>query len=93
MRRLLIIAAACLSFVSCADESQIKLIPSSDYETVVDGKKVSLYTLKNGDLSMQVTNFGGRVVSLWTPDRDGDYEDIVCHLFRGGWPFCFHARY
>ena len=77
MRRLLIIAAACLALVSCADESQIKLIPSSDFETVVDGKKVSLYILKNGDLTMQVTNFGGRVVSLWTPDRDGDYEDIV----------------
>lgn len=77
MRRILIIAAACLALVSCADESQIKLIPSSDFETVVDGKKVSLYILKNGDLTMQVTNFGGRVVSLWTPDRDGDYEDIV----------------
>lgn len=26
---------------------------------------------------MQVTNFGGRVVSLWTPDKNGDFEDIV----------------
>ena len=26
---------------------------------------------------MQVTNYGARVVSLWTPDRAGDYEDIV----------------
>lgn len=26
---------------------------------------------------MQVTNYGARVVSLWTPDREGRYEDIV----------------
>ena len=26
---------------------------------------------------MQVTNFGGRVVSLWVPDRNGAYEDVV----------------
>ena len=43
----------------------------------MDGKNVSLYTLKAGDLTMQVTNFGGRVVTLWTPDKNGSYEDIV----------------
>lgn len=26
---------------------------------------------------MQVTNYGGRVVTLFTPDKDGNYEDIV----------------
>lgn len=77
MRRILIIAAACLALVSCADESQIKLIPSSDFETEVDGKQVALYTLKAGDLTMQVTNFGARVVSLWAPDKSGSFEDIV----------------
>jgi aldose 1-epimerase len=49
----------------------------SDFQTVVDGKDVSLYTLKAGDITMQVTNFGARVVSLWTPDKAGKYEDIV----------------
>ena len=48
-----------------------------DFNTVVDGKNVSLYTLKNGFLTMQVTNYGGRVVSLWMPDDMGRYEDIV----------------
>ena len=43
----------------------------------MDGKNVDLYTLKAGDLIMQVTNFGGRVVALQTPDRYGKYEDIV----------------
>ena len=49
----------------------------NDFSTEVDGKKVSLYTLKNGFLTMQVTNYGGRVVSLWMPDRKGSFDNIV----------------
>jgi len=26
---------------------------------------------------MQVTNYGGRIVSLWVPDKNGKYEDVV----------------
>ena len=59
-----------------AEKTEVQLIPAANFETEVDGKPVSLYTLKNGDLVMQVTNFGARVVSLWVPDRDGNYEDV-----------------
>ena len=62
---------------SCTAGNQVKLLPVSDFETLLDGKEVTLYTLKNADLTMQVTNFGARVVSLWTPDKNGNYEDIV----------------
>ena len=71
------IAAACVAMVSCAQKNEVTLLPASDFETVVDGKNVCLHTLKAGDLTMQVTNFGGRVVSLWAPDKNGSYEDIV----------------
>ena len=77
MRRIVIIAAFCAAFASCCSKSSVTLFPVSDFETTVDGKEVSLYTLKSGDLTMQVTNFGGRVVSLWAPDKDGNYEDVV----------------
>ena len=53
------------------------LIKAENFQQEVDGKQVDLYTLCNGDLTMQVTNFGGRVVSLWAPDRDGKKADIV----------------
>jgi aldose 1-epimerase len=44
----------------------------------LDGKQVILYTLKNNNgLAVQITNFGGRVVSLWVPDKDGNFDDIV----------------
>lgn len=62
---------------SCSSKSeQIALIDKSNFEVTVDGKEVSLYTLRGGDLVMQVTNYGARVVSLWTPDRKGNYADI-----------------
>jgi len=56
----------------------VKLIKNSDFKGTKDGKKVSLYTLKNNSGMMaQITNYGGRVVALWTPDQDGKFADIV----------------
>ena len=71
------IAVACLAMAACAPKTNIVLFPTADFETEVEGKNVSLYTLKAGDLTMQVTNFGARVVSLWVPDKNGNHEDIV----------------
>ena len=36
-----------------------------------------VYTLQNGDVSMKVTTFGARVMSMTTPDRDGNEQNIV----------------
>ena len=69
-----VLAVAC---VSCAETTAVKLLNADDFKAEIDGKQVSLYTLKSGDLTMQVTNFGARVVSLWVPDKDGNHEDIV----------------
>ena len=67
---------AALFALSCNSTKQIELLDKADFETTVDGKEVSLYTLRNGDLVMQVTNYGARVVSLWAPDRNGNYADV-----------------
>lgn len=77
MKKFFVIAVATMAMAACSHRSDVKLFPVSDFQTVVDGNEVSIYTLKNADLTMQVTNFGARVVSLWTPDRDGNYEDVV----------------
>ena len=77
MKKFFVIAVTAMAMAACSHRSDVKLFPVSDFQTVVDGKEVSIYTLKNADLTMQVTNFGARVVSLWTPDRDGNYEDVV----------------
>ena len=39
---------------------------------------MSLYTLRNENAMLcQITNYGGRVVSLWTKDKNGVFDDIV----------------
>lgn len=59
-------------------KDNITLLPDSAFSTEYEGKKIALYTLNSGNgIIMQVTNFGGRVVSLWVADRYGKYEDIV----------------
>lgn len=77
MKKYLLLIAIALIVVSCGQEGQIKLIPTKNFTRQLDGKDISLYTLKNADITMQVTNFGGRVVSTWVPDREGNYEDVV----------------
>jgi len=43
-----------------------------------DGQEVSLYTLTSErGLEATITNYGGAVVSLKTPDRNGRFADIV----------------
>lgn len=77
MKKALFVFAMALLLVGCNRKKEVKLIPSENFDTEVDGKKVSLYTLHNGFLTMQVTNYGGRVVALWMPDRRDSFEDIV----------------
>jgi len=58
--------------------TSITLLNKSDFETEIDGKQVQLYTLKNhSGMISEITNYGGKVVSLWTSNRKGHYEDIV----------------
>ena len=58
--------------------SNIKLIDADGFKGNVNGKPVQLYTLTNRTgMVVQITNFGGRVVSLWTVDKNQDYKDVV----------------
>ena len=65
-------------FFSACSERWLPLVNEADFNTTVDGKPIDLYTLSNSNgLTMQVTNFGCRVVTLFTPDRLGNMDDIV----------------
>lgn len=74
------IIVICISLFSCGGvhRKEAVLLDAEKFTTIIDEKNVSLYTLESGNgIYMQVTNLGARVVTLWTPDRDGNYEDIV----------------
>lgn len=74
-----IVAILLILLFSCAPEKKNpEIIPSDNFESDLDGNKVELFTLKNKNgIVVQITNFGGKVVALWTPDKQGDFEDIV----------------
>ena len=44
-----------------------------------NAKEVKLYTLtnKNG-MEVCITNFGGRIVSIMVPNKDGEFVDVAC---------------
>jgi aldose 1-epimerase len=72
--------ASLLFLFSCTapDKKEPVLIDSENFQDVVDGKKVELFTLQNENgIVVQITNYGGKVVNLWTPDKQGDFDDIV----------------
>ncbi len=77
MKKALSIFAIALLIAGCNPKKEVKLIDAANFNKEVDGKTVSLYTLKNGSLTMQVTNYGGRIVALWMPDHRGSYVDVV----------------
>jgi aldose 1-epimerase len=53
-------------------------LKASDFDTTINGKKTALYFLKNKNgLEAAITNYGGKVVSLHVPDRNGKMADVV----------------
>ncbi len=50
----------------------------SSFGKTPDGEQVDLYLLKNKDgVEVAITTYGGAIVSLKVPDRNGELEDIV----------------
>ena len=63
---------------STGQVNSIVIPDKANFEQEIDGKKVSLYVLKNkNNVQAAITNFGGRIVSLIVPDKDGNLTDVV----------------
>lgn len=78
MRKPVIFFALIALFACTQSPKQPALIDTETFTGRADGKKVELFTLQNKNgVVAQITNFGGRVVSLWVPDKKGNFEDIV----------------
>ena len=75
-----ILIIACTLFLSCrtSTNNNLPVVDPIGFEQSLDRKKVGLYTLKNDQgMTCQITNFGGRVVSLFVRDKNGQFIDIV----------------
>lgn len=76
------LTAGMMMLAACGTQNEEKLTVSglnpTAFDSTINGKTTKLYVLKN-DKGMEVciTNYGGRVVSLVVPDRDGKPTDVV----------------
>lgn len=65
----------CVSAIAIAAKPTIQKQP---FGKTADGKTVDKFTMTNGKSSeMSVITYGGTVVSLKMPDKDGEYGDVV----------------
>ena len=81
-RILCAVSAAALLFGAAACGDAVRTTRSGldpeRFRTEIGGKPVALYTLTNdAGTEVCITNFGGRVVSILVPDRDGAMRDVV----------------
>ena len=71
-------ALAFALFVSNYVSSSKAQIKPEAFHRTIDGSQVDLYTLKNSNgLEANITNYGGIVVSLTVPDKNGKLGDVV----------------
>lgn len=53
-------------------------ISKKEFGKLKDGRKVDLYTLENQNkMKVQITNYGGIIVRLFVPDREGEIKNVV----------------
>ena len=76
------VATAATALASCTSGKQagetVSGLNPARFDSIVNNKKVALYTLKNSNgMEVCITNFGGRVVSLVVPDANGKPTDVV----------------
>ena len=76
-------AGALLSLVACGNRIEsVKLTKSGldpeKFKSEVRGDSTALYTLVNANgAEACITNFGGRLVSMMVPDKEGNFQDVV----------------
>jgi aldose 1-epimerase len=52
-------------------------LPAEPFGLLPDGSAASLFTLQNERLRVRITDYGGRMVSVEAPDRDGRRDHVV----------------
>lgn len=74
------IAALLLISINACSQKEKNYVPvkRSNFQIDHDGKQVDLYTLENDNgMKVQLTNYGGKVVSIIVPDQDDNLGDVA----------------
>ena len=74
------IAAAMLTACTTGNNQTKTLsgLTPADFDSTINGKKTELFTLKSSQgMEVCITNYGGRVVSIVVPDKNGQPTDVV----------------
>ena len=70
--------ATAAGLIGCVPASQQGHVSKQPFGTTPDGTPVEIYTLRNSKgCEARITNYGGIVVSLKVPDRQGRMGDVV----------------
>ena len=78
MRKIFLVLITVALLAGCQSEKkQLPLIDTAGFGTTIDGKAVTLFTIENENgMTAQITNLGGRLVSLWVPDKNNEFADV-----------------
>jgi aldose 1-epimerase len=83
MKKILLAAAAICMLLSCSnkkaeEQPTVSGLLKSNFVMTEQGKQTGLFVLKNKNgLEACVTNYGGRLVSVMVPDKNGKMTDVV----------------
>lgn len=79
--KLIIVSLVISAFAACNNNSKKTLSNtitiSNGFDTTINKKPVKLYTLKNNKIEAKITNYGGRIVSLKVPNKNGKMVNVV----------------
>src|SRR4026208_1228520 len=77
-RRVSTFLLAALLLISCAAFAPAQTVSKATFGKTSDGQNIDLYTLRNTHgVEATITNYGGIVVSLKIPGRNGKFDDVV----------------
>ena len=81
-KQILLLGLSTLMLMACQQKpdkvSTLSGLDPVKFSTEVNHSQTNLYTLKNkSGMEVCITNFGGRMVSLMVPDKDGKMQDVV----------------
>lgn len=84
MKKYFLVFLSLFIIVACANKTQqeesvtLSGLKASNFESEIDGKQTHLFVLKNAaGMEVCITNYGGRIVSVMVPDKEGKMQDVV----------------